>query len=172
MEAVQKHPVEKRHVRNAAAAVELRQVSRSMFRSVCETSRHVRNCEGEGRIVKDPCLACSGEGRVQGESTIKVTVPARRDRRKYITSCRSREMPGGVGGPAGDLIVIMEEEPHQNFKRNGDDIIFDLWIKLSNSSHGRRCRSPTLTGRRPKLVIDPGTPAGRMCECANGVFRI
>jgi len=138
---------------------ELRQVSRSMFGQFVNITT-CPNCEGEGRIVKDPCLTCSGEGRVQGESTIKVTVPAGVTEGNYIT-LPGQGNAGRRGGPAGDLIVVIEEEAHSNFKRNGDDIVYDLWISYPTAVTGGDVEVPTLIGKA-KLAIDPGTPSGRL----------
>jgi molecular chaperone DnaJ len=122
--------------------------------TVCPT------CEGEGRIVKDPCTGCGGEGRVQGESTIKVTVPPGVQEGNYIP-LQGQGNAGRHSGPAGDLLVVIQEEAHSNFQRNGSDIIYDLWISFPNAALGGDVEIPTLTGKA-KLVIDPGTPAGRM----------
>ena len=138
---------------------ELRQVSRSMFGQFVNITT-CPTCEGEGRIVKDPCSACHGEGRVQGESTIKVTVPAGVTEGNYIP-LQGQGNAGRHGGPAGDLLVVIEEEAHPNFKRNGDDIIYDLWISYPTAALGGDVEIPTLTGKA-KLSIDPGTPAGRL----------
>ncbi len=138
---------------------ELRQVSRSMFGQFVNITT-CPSCEGEGRIVKDPCLSCHGEGRVQGESTIKVNVPAGVTEGNYIP-LQGQGNAGRRGGPAGDLIVVIEEEPHQHFKRNGDDIIYELWISYPTAALGGDVEIPTLTGKA-KLAVDPGTPGGRM----------
>ncbi|MGB2868374.1 MAG: molecular chaperone DnaJ [Bacteroidota bacterium] len=138
---------------------ELRQVSRSMFGQFVNITT-CPTCEGEGRIVKEPCLACHGEGRVQGESTIKVTVPAGVSEGNYIP-LQGQGNAGRRGGPAGDLIVAIEEEPHEHFKRNGDDIIYDLYISFPNAALGGQVEIPTLTGKA-KLTIDAGTPSGRL----------
>jgi|WetSurMetagenome_2_1015567.scaffolds.fasta_scaffold18472_4 molecular chaperone DnaJ len=138
---------------------ELRQVSRSMFGQFVNITT-CPSCEGEGRIVKDPCLSCHGEGRVQGESTIKVNVPAGVTEGNYIP-LQGQGNAGRRGGPSGDLIVVIEEEPHQHFKRNGDDIIYELWISYPTAALGGDVEIPTLTGKA-KLAIDPGTPGGRM----------
>jgi molecular chaperone DnaJ len=138
---------------------ELRQVSRSMFGQFVNITT-CPSCEGEGRIVKDPCSNCHGEGRVQGESTIKVNVPAGVTEGNYIP-LQGQGNSGRRGGPAGDLIVVIEEEPHQHFKRNGDDIIYELWISYPTAALGGDVEIPTLTGKA-KLSIDPGTPGGRM----------
>lgn len=138
---------------------ELRQVSRSMFGQFVNITT-CPNCDGEGRIIKDPCLNCHGEGRVQGESTIKVNVPAGVTEGNYIP-LQGQGNTGRRGGPSGDLIVVIEEEPHQHFKRNGDDIIYELWVSYPTAALGGEVEIPTLTGKA-KLSIEPGTPGGRL----------
>jgi molecular chaperone DnaJ len=138
---------------------ELRQVSRSMFGQFVNITS-CPSCEGEGRIVKDPCLSCYGEGRVQGESTIKVNVPAGVTEGNYIP-LQGQGNAGRRGGTSGDLVVVIEEEPHQHFKRNGDDIIYELWISYPTAALGGDVEIPTLVGKA-KLAIEPGTPGGRL----------
>lgn len=137
---------------------ELRQVSRSMFGQFVNISACVY-CGGEGKVVKTPCTTCGGEGRVVGESMIKVTVPAGVSEGNYIP-LRGQGNAGRRGGEAGDLIVVISEEPHEHFQRNGDDIIYELWISFPTAALGGSVEIPTLTGKA-KLTVDPGTPAGR-----------
>ncbi len=138
---------------------EIRQVSRSMFGQFVNIST-CSTCGGEGRIVKDPCAACSGDGRIQGETTIKVTVPAGVADGNYIP-LRGQGNAGRRGGPAGDIIVIIEEEPHEFFQRNNDDVIFELLLSYPEAVLGTEVEVPTLTGRS-RLKIEPGTPSGRI----------
>ncbi len=140
-------------------AGEIRQVSRSMFGQFVNIST-CPTCEGEGRIIKDPCPACRGEGRVQGETTIKVNVPAGVSEGNYIP-LRGQGNTGRRGGPSGDLLVVIEEELHPYFSRNGDDIIYDHLVSFSTAALGGDVEIPTLKGKA-KLTIDPGTPSGRM----------
>ncbi|MFH0989024.1 MAG: molecular chaperone DnaJ [bacterium] len=138
---------------------ELRQVSRSMFGQFVNISS-CPTCNGEGQIVKDPCTNCHGEGRVQGESTIKVNVPAGVSGGNYIP-LSGQGNAGQRGGQPGDLLVFMEEEQHRFFTRNGDDVVYDLNISFPMATLGGEVEIPTLTGKA-KLVIEAGTPAGRM----------
>jgi molecular chaperone DnaJ len=89
-----------------------------------------------------------------------VNVPAGVTEGNYIP-LQGQGNAGRRGGPAGDLIVVIEEDPHQHFKRNGDDIIYELWISYPTAALGGDVEIPTLTGKA-KLAIDPGTPGGRM----------
>lgn len=138
---------------------ELRQVSRSMFGQFVNISS-CPTCDGEGKVIRDPCSACHGEGRVQGESTIKVTVPAGVSNGNYIP-LQGQGNAGRRGGPPGDLIVMIEEEEHPQFTRNGDDIIYDLVVSFPTAALGGEVEVPTLGGKA-RLQIEPGTPPGRM----------
>ncbi len=138
---------------------ELRQVSRSVFgQFVNITTCH--NCNGEGKVIKQPCTTCHGEGRVQGESTIKVNIPAGVTEGNYIP-IRGGGNVGRRGGPAGDIIVVIEEEPHAVFTRNGDDVILDLLVSYPEAALGTDIEVPTLTGRA-KLRVDAGTQSGKV----------
>ena len=138
---------------------ELRQVSRSVFGQFVNITT-CPTCNGEGRVIKDACPTCHGEGRTPGESTIKVNVPAGVAEGNYIP-LEGQGNAGRRGGPAGDLIVVIEEQPHEQFTRNGDDIVHNLYVSFPTAALGGSVEVPTLTGRA-RLVVEPGTPSGRM----------
>jgi molecular chaperone DnaJ len=140
-------------------AGEIRQVSRSVFGQFVNIAP-CSNCGGEGRVVREPCTTCSGDGRVQGDSTIKVSIPPGVSEGNYIP-LRGEGNAGKRGGPAGDIIVVIEEEPHSAFIRNGDDVVLDLLVSFSEAALGADVEVPTLTGRA-KLHIEPGTQSGRI----------
>ena len=138
---------------------EIRHVSRSVFGQFVNVSM-CDNCNGEGRIIKERCSTCSGEGRVHGEGTIKVNVPAGVSEGNYIP-IRGQGNSGQRGGSAGDLIVVIEEEPHKIFVRHGDDIVLDLLVSFPEAALGTEVEIPTLNGRA-KLKIDAGTQSGKI----------
>ena len=138
---------------------EVRQVSRSVFGQFVNIST-CHNCGGEGKIIREPCLTCKGDGRVQGEATIKVNIPAGVTEGNYIP-LRGEGNVGQRGGPAGDIIVVIEEEPHPHLIRNGDDVILDLIVSFPEAALGGEVTVPTLSGRA-KLKIEPGTQSGRI----------
>jgi molecular chaperone DnaJ len=138
-------------------AGEIRQVSRSVFGQFVNIVT-CSNCGGEGRVIKEPCVACKGDGRVQGEATIKVTIPAGVSEGNYIP-LRGEGNVGKRGGPAGDIIVVIEEENHEFFTRNGDDVVIDLMVSFPEAALGADVEVPTLYGRS-RLKIEPGTQSG------------
>ena len=138
-------------------AGEIRQVSRSVFGQFVNIAT-CQNCEGEGKVVKEPCMTCKGDGRVQGESTIKVNIPGGVAEGNYIP-LRGEGNVGRRGGAPGDIIVVIEEEAHPLFTRNGDDVILDLLVSFPEAAMGADIEVPTLTGRA-RLKIEPGTQSG------------
>jgi len=138
---------------------EIRQVSRSVFGQFVNIAT-CQNCGGEGTVIREPCQTCKGDGRVQGESTIKVTIPAGVSEGNYIP-LRGQGNEGRRSGPAGDLIVVIEEQPHKVFVRNGDDVVLDLLVSFPEAALGADVEVPTLTGRA-KLKIEAGTQSGHI----------
>lgn len=138
---------------------EIRQVSKSVFgQFVNITACH--NCEGEGKIVKNPCMKCNGDGRVRGENTVSVTIPQGVVNGNYLT-LRSEGDIGKRKGPSGDLIVIIEELAHDVFRRDGDDIIYILNLSIPEAILGGEIEVPTLTGKA-KIKIEPGMNPGKI----------
>jgi molecular chaperone DnaJ len=138
---------------------EVRQVSRSFFgQFINVTTCH--QCRGEGRIVKNPCSDCRGEGRLEGEKTISVDIPAGVASGNYLT-VRGEGNVGPRGGPAGDLLVVIEEKEHEYFERHGDDILYDLPLGIPQAVLGDVVEVPTLNGKA-KLDIAPGTQSGKI----------
>lgn len=138
---------------------ELRQVSRSVFGQFVNITT-CQNCSGEGRVIKEPCPACRADGRLQGDSTIKVQIPAGVSEGNYIP-LRGEGNVGKRGGPSGDIIVVIEEEPHSVFTRSADDVILDLLVSFPEAALGGEIDVPTLNGRA-RLKIDSGTQSGRI----------
>jgi molecular chaperone DnaJ len=138
---------------------ELRQVSRSMFGQFVNISA-CAFCGGTGQIIKEKCHTCDGEGREQGESTIKINVPAGVSEGNYMT-LQGQGNAGRRGGHAGDVIVEFTEEKHDSFIRNGDDIIYTALISYPDAVLGADVEVPTLGGKA-KIKIDAGTMPGKM----------
>jgi molecular chaperone DnaJ len=123
-------------------------------------SRTCNRCNGEGKIIEQLCPSCNGDGRVRGESTVEVEVPAGVAEGQYIT-IRNAGNAGPRGGSNGDVLVIIEEKPHEYFERHGDDVVFDLHLSFPQLALGDEVEVPTLGGKA-KITITPGTQSGKI----------
>ncbi len=138
---------------------EIRQVSRSLFgQFVNVTTCH--RCNGEGQVIENPCHTCHGTGLIDGSKTIEVNVPAGVSTGNYIT-LRGEGNAGVRGGQPGDLIIYIEEVPHDIFQRQGNDVLLVLPISFPTAALGGTVEVPTLTGKA-KLKIAPGTQSGKI----------
>jgi molecular chaperone DnaJ len=140
---------------------EIRQVSKSIFGQFVNIAQ-CSNCGGTGKVISDPCLNCNGDGRVYDETTIKINVPAGVYDGSYMT-IRGEGNAGKNGGPAGDIIVIFKEQTHDFFTRDGDNVIYELFISYPEAVMGTEVEVPTLNGKA-KLKIEPGTQAGKFLK--------
>lgn len=138
---------------------EVRQVSRSVFGQFVNVQACPR-CNGEGRIIKDKCDTCGGQGRLEDEEKITINVPPGVMEGNYLT-LREAGNAGLRGGAAGDLRIEIEEQPHEHFERDGLDIFYDLHISFPDAALGTEVEVPTLKGKA-KLQIDPGIQPGKI----------
>ncbi len=143
---------------------EVRNVSRSVFGQFVNIST-CNNCSGEGVVVDQPCRKCVGDGRVQEEATINIEVPPGVNEGSYMT-LRGEGNAGKRNGHPGDIIVVFQELPHNYFSREGDDILYDLYITFTDAVLGTETEVPTLGGKA-LLKIDSGTQPGKLLKMSN-----
>lgn len=115
-------------------------------------------CRGEGRVIRDPCRACDGTGRLRKTSERKVRIPAGVESGSRIR-LRGEGDAGDRGGPPGDLYVIVYVRPHEVFERRGDDLLCEIPISFVQAALGDTIEVPTLAGDE-KLHIPEGTQTG------------
>jgi molecular chaperone DnaJ len=118
-------------------------------------------CEGEGSVVTEPCKTCGGDGRVSETETVAVQVPAGVANGNFIP-LRGLGDAGPRGGPAGDLVVLIEEKPHAMFERDGDDLHVDVPISFVTAALGGKVEVPTLDGAGTTFEVAKGTQSGRV----------
>ncbi|CBL45904.1 chaperone protein [gamma proteobacterium HdN1] len=117
-------------------------------------------CRGSGKIIKDPCRDCSGQGRKEKKKTLSVKIPAGVDTGDRIRLAGEGEA-GTQGGPAGDLYVQVAVRDHALFRREGRDLYTEVPISFSDAALGGDLDVPTLDGR-VKLKIPAETQTGKM----------
>jgi molecular chaperone DnaJ len=121
-------------------------------------SRTCPACSGTGQINPDPCKNCHGEGRVQVEKTLSVTIPAGVDAESRLRIPGEGEA-GARGGPSGDLYVFIHVEDHPFFERHESDLICRVPISFTQAALGAQIEVPTLDGKE-SLNIPEGTQTG------------
>lgn len=122
-------------------------------------SRTCNHCNGEGRIISDPCPKCHGKKQVHREKTLTIKIPAGVETGTRLRLSGEGE-PGSSGGPPGDLYVVIGVKDHPIFARDGDDLLCEVPISMGQAALGTKIDVPTLKDRAP-LKIPAGTQAGR-----------
>jgi len=117
-------------------------------------------CHGEGTTVTAKCAACKGEGRLYGEETVTIEIPAGVQEGMQL-SMGGKGNAGERGGAPGDLIILIEEEAHAQLQRDGLNVAFDLHISFPDAVFGTQVEVPTIDGRA-KIKIPPGTQSGKI----------
>jgi molecular chaperone DnaJ len=128
-------------------------------------SRTCNQCNGSGRIIKDPCQSCQGRGIVRREKVLEVKIPAGVDNGVRLRIQAEGEA-GSLGGPPGDLYVVIFVEEHPFFQRQGNNIYCQIPIGLTQAVLGAELTVPTLEGE-DKLKLPEGTQSGTVFRLRN-----
>ena len=131
---------------------------RMQTQSVCPT------CGGTGKVITSPCDKCKGEGTVRGSEVVEIKIPAGVGEGMMLT-VTGKGNAARHGGVNGDLQVLIEEEPHPELMRDGNDLIHNLNITVVTALLGGTVEVPTVDGRA-KIKIAPGTHAGKVLRLA------
>lgn len=117
-------------------------------------------CNGEGTTITAKCPTCKGEGRVYGEETVSIDIPAGVQEGMQL-SLSGKGNAGERGGSNGDLIILVEEEAHPDLQREGLNVAFELHISIPDAIFGTNVEVPTIDGRA-KIKIPAGTQSGKI----------
>jgi len=116
-------------------------------------------CKGVGKVIPDPCTACSGQGKIKRQKTLEVKIPAGIDAGMRIRSAGNGE-PGTNGGPPGDLYIEIRLKKHDIFERDGDDLHCTVPIGMVAAALGGEIDVPTLQGKAA-IDLPEGTQSGK-----------
>ncbi len=137
----------------------VRQV-RSTFLGQMATTSSCPSCNGSGKKITSFCQSCKGKGLMVGEETLEINIPAGVEDGMQL-SMRGKGHKGRNNGPSGDLIVNIEEKQHEDFVRDGKNIVYETNLNFSDLVLGTDITVPTLKGK-VKMNIPSGTPAGKI----------
>ncbi|MBQ1875031.1 MAG: DnaJ domain-containing protein, partial [Paludibacteraceae bacterium] len=97
------------------------------FLGMMQVQTDCPECHGEGKIIRNKCTKCQGEGVVRYEEIITIQIPAGVAHGMTLTM-QGKGNAAPHGGISGDLLVLIEEEPHKDLLRQGDDLIYNLLL--------------------------------------------
>ncbi|MGZ4097559.1 MAG: molecular chaperone DnaJ [Bacteroidia bacterium] len=117
-------------------------------------------CGGEGRIIKDKCHTCHGDGIVRDEEVITINIPAGVAEGMQL-SMQGKGNAAPRGGINGDLLIAIEEEEHPFLKREGNHLIYSLSVSFPDAALGTSVEIPTVDNK-VKIKIDAGTQGGKV----------
>ena len=117
-------------------------------------------CNGEGTTITAKCTACKGEGRAYAEETVSIDIPAGVQEGMQL-NVTGKGNAGERGGTPGDLIILIEEEPHKELHREGLNVAFELHLSFTDAVFGTQVEVPTIDGKA-KIKIPAGTQSGKI----------
>ena len=125
-----------------------------------QTSATCSACGGLGQIVDSKPANADSEGMLLSEETVSIKIPAGVvDGMQLKVSGKGNDAPGN--GVPGDLLVAIEEKPHETLQREGDNLHYDLYISYSEAVLGTSKEIETVTGK-VRIKIDNGTQSGKI----------
>ena len=137
----------------------VRQV-RSTFLGQMQTTAVCPTCSGSGKTITASCPTCKGDGREMGEELIEIDIPAGVEHGMQL-SMRGKGNAGLKGGPPGDLLISIEEKAHPHLNRDGQNLIYDLYINFADAALGTQVQVPTIGGN-VKIKVPAGTQSGKI----------
>jgi molecular chaperone DnaJ len=117
-------------------------------------------CHGSGSMITEKCTVCHGVGTQEKEEVINIRVPAGVSDGMQLSMSGKGNFPQG-GGIPGDLLILIEESDNDVLKREGNNIVYDLYISFTDAVFGTSIEVPTIDGK-VKIKIDAGTQSGKI----------
>mgnify|MGYP001130984560 FL=1 len=130
-----------------------------------QTQTTCPTCGGEGKVIVKKCTNCNGEGIVRDEEVITINIPAGVAEGMQL-SMNGKGNAARHGGINGDLLILVEEEPHPELLRDENDLIYNLLLSFPQAALGGSVEVPTVDGK-VKVKIDPGTQPGKVLRLRN-----
>lgn len=138
---------------------QIRKVVNTMLGQMVSAST-CSGCDGSGQIVDKRPSGVDSSGLVSKEELLSVKIPAGvADNMQLSMSGKGNEAPGG--GAAGDLLILIEEQEDRFLKRDGNNLVYDLYVNFVDAALGTTLEVPAVGGK-VKIKIDPGTQSGKI----------
>ncbi|MFA8434436.1 MAG: molecular chaperone DnaJ [Marinifilaceae bacterium] len=125
-----------------------------------QTSSTCPTCNGEGKIITNKCSSCAGEGVIRDEEVISINIPAGVAEGMQL-SVSGKGNAARRGGVNGDLLILIQEEEHPELVRDGNDLLYNLFISIPEAILGVAVEIPTIDSK-VKVKIEAGTQPGKI----------
>lgn len=125
-----------------------------------QTTSECPTCGGDGKIIKNKCQHCNGEGIVLGDEIIQIKIPAGVMNGMQL-SMNGKGNAARHGGINGDLYILIEEEKHAELIRDENDLIYNLLLSVTDATLGCSAEVPTIDAKA-KVNIEAGTQPGKV----------
>jgi molecular chaperone DnaJ len=125
-----------------------------------QTQTQCENCGGTGSIIRNKCKHCGGQGIVKGEEIVEIKIPAGVQEGMVVNE-KGKGNAARWNGVPGDIHVYIEEEPHSELLRDGQNLQYNLLLDVPTAILGGTAEVPTIDGK-VKIKIDPGTQPGKI----------
>jgi molecular chaperone DnaJ len=125
-----------------------------------QTQQPCPACHGEGKVISNPCRTCNGAGVVRSVDEISFHIPAGavEGMQLKISGKGNAAKNNGING---DLLVVIEEEPDQLLTRDGNNLVYPLFLSIPEAVSGCTKEIPTVDGKI-RIKLDPGTQSGKI----------
>ena len=120
-----------------------------------QTTAVCPSCNGEGQLIKNKCTSCHGEGVVRSEEVVSINIPAGVAEGMQL-NVSGKGNAGRRGGINGDLLVVIHEEAHPELIRDGNNLIYNLFLSMPDFALGATAEIPTIENK-VKVKIEAGT---------------
>lgn len=121
-------------------------------------ARTCPQCRGAGKIITKPCQTCHGAGRVQRDRKLTVKIPPGIATGQQLRLQGEGES-GYMGGPAGNLFVVIQVQEHEFFRRDGTSLFCEIPVNFTTVALGGEIQVPTLDGPE-SIKVPEGTQTG------------
>jgi len=139
---------------------QIKQVMRTLLGQTVSVTVCAR-CRGTGQIIANPCPTCRGDGRVEGDETIEVRVPAGVMAGNFMR-LDGKGDAGPRGGVAGDLLVVFDEAEDEVLARSGEtDLVCEVHLSITQAALGVKVELPTPWGKT-RITIPDGIQSGKI----------
>jgi molecular chaperone DnaJ len=125
-----------------------------------QTTTTCPTCSGSGTVITERCLSCHGDGVNKGEETISIQIPAGVAEGMQLT-VGGKGNAAPRGGIPGDLLILIEEIPHEELIRDGNNLLYELYLNFIDAALGTSVEIPTIDAKA-KIKIEPGTQSGKV----------